>query len=78
MEIRDTNDNDIDVLSDYLKEINKKVENLKEITGAELFAFRGEQEKYPVPCMPNIFRNQHADRIRLKEDYFEKNIILRN
>ncbi|XRG77037.1 FRG domain-containing protein [Rossellomorea sp. GAMAL-10_SWC] len=58
----------INSVSEYINQINTLLKNKKE---NQTIVFRGENDNYPTPCQPNIFR----ENILSKNKYFEKNLF---
>lgn len=61
-------------ITKYLNEIDKKVSNLKRLTGCKLYCFRGEDQLFEFHSQPNLFRGKIFDAYNNKR-CIEKNIL---
>lgn len=62
-------ENKVKKISEFLEQVNQKIELLNSRTSTSLYAFRGEERVYPTSGMPNIFREN------MTSISFEKNIL---
>lgn len=63
------NDIVINHVQDYIEVVSKTIDSKD--TDDFIITYRGESQEYPIPCVPNIYREDYLKNC----DFFEKNIF---